>query len=71
MNKTLESHSGSINRYASNVSTLWASIAAECHFASLDKWLWDWILRALLSSSTASPRSKTAAAPIPDPAEKI
>jgi hypothetical protein len=34
----------------------------------LDRKLWDWMWRALESSSTESPRSKTAAAPMPDPA---
>ena len=42
--------------------------ASTQYFTSLDRRLWDWIWRALESSSTESPLSKTAAAPMPDPA---
>jgi hypothetical protein len=37
--------------------------------ASLESELWDGMHRALVSSSTPSPRSNTAAAPIPEPAQ--
>jgi hypothetical protein len=38
------------------------------YFASLDRKLCAWMSLTLESPSTASPRSNTAAAPIPDPA---
>ena len=41
------------------------------YFASLERKLCDWMSRTLESSSTVSPRSNTAAAPIPDPAMDI